>query len=55
VERPSNASALQRLVGAKFLADGHETWHLVLSKSNLVATCLSKREVGNTVLEGGGS
>jgi hypothetical protein len=41
-------------VGSKFLANGHEAWHLVLSKSNLVATCLSKREVSNTVLEWGG-
>jgi hypothetical protein len=42
------------LEGAKFFTKRHQTGHLVLSKAKLVATSLSKRQIGNTVLEWGG-
>jgi hypothetical protein len=42
------------LVGAEFFTEGHKAWHLVLSEAKLVATGLSKRQIGNAVLEWGG-
>ncbi|CAB4649291.1 unannotated protein [freshwater metagenome] len=54
VKRPRNARTLQGLVGTKFFTEGHEAWHLVLSKAKLVATSLCERQIGNAVLEWSG-
>ncbi len=54
VERAGDASALQRLARGVLLADGHQAGHLGLRDGDLAAAPRGERDVGNTVILGGG-
>jgi hypothetical protein len=52
VERPGDAGAFEGLRGAVLLAQRHQTGHLVLGESELVATGLGEAQVGNLEVKG---
>ena len=51
VQRTGDASTSQWLACSKLRAKRHKSWHLVLSKANLVAAGFGKLQVGNLVFE----
>ena len=51
VQGSGDAGALERLAGAEFLAQGHESGHLVLGEADLVAARLGQGDVRNLVIE----
>jgi hypothetical protein len=52
VQRAGDLGTLERLAGAKLLAERHQAGHLVLGQADLVTAGLGEAQVGNLVVKG---